>query len=91
MFAKKMTVRGRVQGVGFRFFTKQLADRLGIHGVVWNASDGSVRIEAQGDEAAMTAFMAGVKASPSPYGKVTEFSVTDMPIDENRHSFREVR
>jgi len=91
MFAKKMTVRGRVQGVGFRFFTKQLADQLGIQGVVWNASDGSVRIEAQGDDAAMAAFIAGVKVSPSPYGKVTDFSVADMPINADRHSFREVQ
>ncbi|MGL4265782.1 MAG: acylphosphatase, partial [Weissella cibaria] len=42
MIAKKVIVRGRVQGVGFRYFTKQLADKLGVTGVVWNASDGSV-------------------------------------------------
>lgn len=42
--AKSIVVTGRVQGVGFRYFTKILADRLGVTGVVWNASDGSVRI-----------------------------------------------
>ena len=70
MIAKKVIVRGRVQGVGFRYFTKQLADKLGVTGVVWNASDLSVRIEAQADETVMIDFVNGVKVSPSPYGRV---------------------
>ncbi|RGO79024.1 acylphosphatase [Weissella cibaria] len=74
MIAKKVIVRGRVQGVGFRYFTKQLADKLGVTGVVWNASDGSVRIEAQADETVMTDFVNGVKVSPSPYGALIQWS-----------------
>lgn len=61
--AKSIVVTGRVQGVGFRYFTKILVDRLGVTGVVWNASDGSVRIEAQGDEMAMKDFVNGVSVS----------------------------
>lgn len=42
----KLNVQGVVQGVGFRFTTKKLADQLDVHGIVRNESDGSVYIEA---------------------------------------------
>ena len=45
----KMNVQGRVQGVGFRYMTKIVADQLGITGTVKNEDDGSVTIEAAGD------------------------------------------
>ena len=40
----KMTVNGRVQGVGFRYMTKVVADLIGITGIVRNEDDGSVYI-----------------------------------------------
>jgi acylphosphatase len=43
-----ITVRGVVQGVGFRIYTQQLADRLGLRGYVRNRSDGAVEIVAEG-------------------------------------------
>jgi acylphosphatase len=42
-------VRGRVQGVGFRWFVMQEADALGLSGWVRNLSDGSVEVEAEGE------------------------------------------
>lgn len=42
------TVRGSVQGVGFRWFVKQEAARLGLEGWVINQSDGSVEVVAEG-------------------------------------------
>ena len=44
----RIHVQGRVQGVGFRYTTKMLADQLGVTGSVKNESDGSVSIEAMG-------------------------------------------
>lgn len=44
-------VRGRVQGVGFRWWTSREARSLGIAGSVRNQGDGSVRVEAWGEEA----------------------------------------
>ncbi len=41
-------VTGRVQGVGFRWWTRSLAVRLGITGTVRNLSDGSVAVHARG-------------------------------------------
>jgi|ETNmetMinimDraft_11_1059920.scaffolds.fasta_scaffold418166_1 acylphosphatase len=43
-------VYGTVHGVGFRITTKELAEKLGITGIVRNESDGTVYIEAQGEE-----------------------------------------
>lgn len=40
---------GRVQGVGFRFFTRQTATRLGLTGWVRNDPEGSVTVVAEGD------------------------------------------
>jgi acylphosphatase len=43
-----MLVRGTVQGVGFRWFAKELADALGLAGWVRNCGDGSVELEVEG-------------------------------------------
>lgn len=46
-------ITGRVQGVGFRNFTQHRARDLGLTGWVRNESDGSVRLEAEGDAEAL--------------------------------------
>src|ERR1051326_2575888 len=46
--AKRYVVRGRVQGVGFRWFVEREAHMLGIAGWVRNNHDGSVEVLAQG-------------------------------------------
>ena len=51
MPAIRLRVRGRVQGVGFRWFVRVNARRLGLSGWVANAPDGSVEIAASGDQA----------------------------------------
>ena len=50
-------VYGKVQGVFFRASTKAVADQLGVKGVVRNEKDGSVYIEAEGDEFSLNSFM----------------------------------
>lgn len=47
------TVRGRVQGVGYRYFVLRTARMLGLAGWVANERDGSVRAVAEGTEAAI--------------------------------------
>ena len=51
MKTKQFFVFGRVQGVGFRFFTLQEAKQIGVTGYVKNREDGSVAVVAQGSEA----------------------------------------
>lgn len=48
MVTVKITVKGRVQGVFYRFSTKKKADELAIKGYAKNMSDGSVEVMAQG-------------------------------------------
>ncbi len=48
-----ITVTGKVQGVHFRASTKAVADQLGIKGFVVNQADGSVFLEAVGDDFAL--------------------------------------
>ncbi|SAM55150.1 acylphosphatase [Enterococcus faecium] len=62
----KMNVQGRVQGVGFRYMTKMVADQLGVTGTVKNEDDGSVTIEAIGNDDIIQKFIEEVKKSPSP-------------------------
>ncbi|OJG71681.1 acylphosphatase [Enterococcus phoeniculicola] len=83
----RMNVNGRVQGVGFRYMTKLVADKIGIRGTVKNEEDGSVTIEAIGESEKMTRFIQKIKDSPSPSGRVTQFTMTDDPTIKERKSF----
>ncbi len=71
-----ITIQGRVQGVGFRYYTKIKADSLGISGFVKNQSDGSVYIEAEGEADAMSAFIALCRQGP-PLARVINMEVVD--------------
>jgi acylphosphatase len=61
----RVTVRGRVQGVGFRAATATQARALGLDGWVRNLPDGSVETLARGDAAAVDAFVAWLRHGPS--------------------------
>jgi len=58
------TARGRVQGVGFRYFVVRRALDLGLVGWVANAADGSVRCVAEGSTAAVDRLEADLRAGP---------------------------
>jgi len=83
----RITVDGRVQGVGFRYTTKMIADELGVTGLARNEWDGSVLIEAVGEQAAIEEFIQKIKESPSPYGRVNEFQIEDDPEIKVRKNF----
>ncbi|HEY4215893.1 MAG TPA: acylphosphatase [Gemmatimonadaceae bacterium] len=58
-------VRGRVQGVGFRWFVREAAHRLGLAGWVKNLPDGSVEVVADGDDASIESFRASLREGPA--------------------------
>ncbi|MDX2001604.1 MAG: acylphosphatase [Chitinophagales bacterium] len=58
-------VTGKVQGVFFRDSTKKKAVELGVCGYVRNEADGSVFIEAEGEELALAQFLAWCTQGPS--------------------------
>lgn len=57
-------ITGRVQGVGFRNFTRTRAQRLGVTGWVRNERDGSVRLEAEGPREALESLADDVREGP---------------------------
>lgn len=65
IISREITVRGDVQGVSFRYYTKQEAQKLGISGNVRNCADGTVLINAQGEEHKMDIFMEWCCNGPS--------------------------
>lgn len=57
-------VSGRVQGVGFRYYTKMKAQELKIKGFVQNKADRSVYIEAEGEEENLIEFFRWCEHGP---------------------------
>ncbi|MFD1466339.1 acylphosphatase [Lapidilactobacillus mulanensis] len=83
-----LTVHGRVQGVGFRWMTKMVADQLNIVGLATNNDDGSVYIEASGEENNLQEFIAAVKASPTPSGHVERVEENEISAESALGKFR---
>jgi len=50
-------ITGKVQGVSFRATTKAVADQMGVRGLVRNEKDGSLAIEAEGDDILLEIFL----------------------------------
>jgi acylphosphatase len=72
----RATVRGVVQGVGFRMYTQRQATRLGINGYVRNLPDGNVEIVAEGDAAVVDRLVDWARNGP-PSSRVEGVDVTD--------------
>jgi acylphosphatase len=64
-------VRGAVQGVGFRWFAKELAESLGLSGWVRNREDGSVELEAEGSGGSLDEFERRLRTG-NPSARVSE-------------------
>lgn len=86
--ARRYVITGRVQGVGFRWFTHDAAAREGIHGWVRNLAGGGVEVVAEGEAESMNRFEAAVRRGPggarvadvqteeqAPSGRVTGFEI----------------
>jgi len=73
-----ITVYGRVQGVGYRFFAKKMAERLGIGGFVKNNLDGTVSIEAEGNEISLKEFLNICRSGPD-WGHVERIQHEEFP------------
>jgi acylphosphatase len=62
--ARSYRVSGRVQGVGFRYYTWDAAQREGLTGWVRNTPDGDVEVWAEGEIGALDRFEASVHRGP---------------------------
>jgi acylphosphatase len=72
-------VRGRVQGVGFRYFVLRTAAELDLVGWVANEADGSLRCVAEGPRAALEALLAALREGP-PGAGVGSVSEDWLPV-----------
>lgn len=75
--ARRYVITGRVQGVGFRWFTHDVAVREGVHGWVRNLADGAVEVVGEGDQAAVDRLEAAVRRGPSS-ARVERFDVEEI-------------
>ena len=62
--ARRWSIRGRVQGVGFRYFAQRAAASLGLGGYVRNLDDGSVEVYAAGPEDKLSQLAGMLRAGP---------------------------
>ncbi len=86
MVQYEITIKGRVQGVGYRYFAVQKAKEMGINGWVKNLVDGSVLIVAQGIEAEIKTFIDYLYIGPTP-SRVDKISTCVMQITTVFDSF----
>ncbi|WP_414043147.1 acylphosphatase [Macrococcus animalis] len=74
-------VYGHVQGVGFRYFTQQIAKKHNIKGTVQNVND-YVEIYATGDEESLETFSNKVIRGASPMSRVMSYEISEVPLQE---------
>ena len=75
---RRLEVRGRVQGVGFRPFVFRLASDLGLVGFVGNDMHGAF-VEVEGDAAAVARFTDRLQSELPELAQITSFSARDVP------------
>ena len=85
--ARRYVVRGRVQGVGFRWFVEREAHILGITGWVRNNHDGSVEVLAQGTRDQLSGLHGRLREGPRA-SRVDSVDVTDASPTAGLSSFR---
>jgi len=81
--AIRLSIRGRVQGVGYRWWATEEARRLGLDGWVRNRRDGSVELLAIGPEAAVEQLVAACRSGP-PSARVSQVETTGAQDDGSR-------
>ena len=85
--ARRFVISGRVQGVGFRYFTQNAAAREGVTGWVQNLPDGRVEAFVEGDEDAVTRVERALRSGP-PGARVENVYVQDEEAAGALKSFR---
>lgn len=82
-----LIISGRVQGVCFRLYACETAERLGITGWVRNLRDGRVEVLAEGEEAPMAEFLEWCRKGP-PHAQVTGVEESHEPATGEFRNFR---
>lgn len=82
-------IKGRVQGVGFRWFVQREAGELALHGWVRNTEDGDVEVVAAGEDGDLDELRASLRRGPrgSRVDRIVEHFLDDREA-ENLTAFR---
>lgn len=87
---KHINVTGRVQGVGFRYTTYQLAVEIGLTGTVKNEDNGSVTIEAVGTREQIDQLLEKLKVPQNPFARVSHIEQYEDPTIKDYDQFNVV-
>ena len=85
--ARKFTISGMVQGVGYRFFAQRAAARHQVRGYIKNLKDGRVEALAEGDAGSVEGFKHELLTGPT-YSKVEEIEEIVLEPSNLYSSFR---
>lgn len=75
----QIKVIGKVQGVGFRYYAHKRAQEFGVKGFIKNMTDGSVYIEAEGEDSEVKTFLAWCHKGPA-WSRVAELKISEIPF-----------
>ena len=82
LIRKQIRINGIVQGVGFRPFIYNLANRYHLTGTVTNSADGVI-IEIQGRESAMDKFSNSIQVEAPPISMISSMNSFEIPLKRN--------
>jgi acylphosphatase len=80
MRSVRLTITGRVQGVGYRIWAERRAASLSVRGWVRNRADGSVELHATGDDHAIAALIEACRTGPR-HAEVSAMTIADSEDD----------
>ena len=83
---KVVTVTGRVQGVGFRYFVRQEARALNVSGWVKNLNDGSVMMEIQAPRSVLDNLIERLNKG-NGFSKIVQLKENEVPVVEGENKF----
>ena len=86
MVSATIQITGRVQGVGFRYFTMHQANTFGLNGYVRNKGDGSVEVRVEGEKEIIERFRSILKEG-SGYSTVDSIETTYEPYSAKYKKF----
>ena len=85
-----ISVRGVVQGVGFRPFVYNSARAKGLCGWVLNQAD-AVRMEVQGERAALDEFVESFRNAHPPQARIDQIEIREVPCEKDSPATFEIR
>ena len=91
MIAKRVIFSGRVQGVGFRYTTREIATGFDVVGAVRNLPDGTVELEIMGETDELEAYLAEITEESPVAHFIKEVQIEKIALLENARGFRITR